>query len=273
MLKRSLFILAGFVAIVGCNPQPPVVDVIPPPEPTEHFIDQYYYVQFTWGKNQDTITIQTDGDTLDLNDSTLLNLVFDVRNEPVYDSTGNSVDPLEPPFPKKDWHYAPSSNFTPYMLIKSIADGDLDGIDKYGRNIFQLSFPWTVRKDTFGFWDIQDYLNNPSITEGSQKWGRIGNNILGDTIWNQDAQDGAMISYTDTGGVVWESDNHPTFQPFGYFQLDKVQFNSHDGYSYNVVTGQFAVRLYDAFGNSRDMKNGKFRMRILSDIELSEEPK
>jgi len=144
-------------------------------------------------------------------------------------------------------------------------------LDLAARDIVTLAFPFST-KDTLAFWDIQDYIDNPSIREDFIRWGRVGNNDIGDTLWNNDAQEGAVISYLDTAGVEWRSDNPPTFQPFGYFRITEVEANLKDYQSYNIITGDFSVRLYNDNREYKDMKNAKFRMRIITDIELGPEP-
>ena len=139
-------------------------------------------------------------------------------------------------------------------------------------DIFTISFPWFT-EDTLAVWDVEDYLNHPEVKEGQVRWGRIGNNTFGDTIWNNDARAGVVISYIDTGGVEWRSDFTPTFQPFGYFVISSAKPNLQDGKSYDIIEGEFAVRLYNKFKQWRDIRYGKFRMRLFDDIEFGPEPK
>lgn len=237
--------------------------------------------------------------------------VFDFKNEVVLDTTAAELlEEGEKPM-KIHWHYAPTVALFNYTTRDFIDEDDNDkedpyweflndpykldlrekilnpGFDPYKvdpedtdeeaeayKNIFFMSFPWLVKNDTLGFWDIAEYLENPSIKMGSVRWGRIGNGLTKDTLWNNDASDGIMIHYRDEKGVVWESDNDPTFQDGSYFVIDKKMHRNSangDGRSYFVIQGQFSAMLY----NDRKegiRATGEYRVNILDDVELSAQP-
>ena len=276
MLKKLLILFLVSVTLAGCeDPVPVVIDVpIVKPPVSKHVIDTYYYVQFAWGKNQDTITLEVPDDTSDLSDFDYHALVRELKSEPIIDTT----DKINIEWPEVDtvgWHYAPGGSLMPdifVQLMRSEQNATPEEAEAATKNIITISFPYEVKGDTLPYWDISDYLVNPSLVKGPVKWGRVGNNIFNDTIWNQDVQAGAMISFIDDQGRVWESDNHPTFQPFGYFELTQVIYNNRDGRSYGIIQGEFAVRLYNELVEYKDMRDGKFRIRILGDIELSPQP-
>ena len=280
MFKKPLLVFICASLLWSCEDQTPnLPDIsVPPPEPSIHIIDNDLYVQFTLGKQADTMTYEVLDDSTQWQPTDFINLVGDARNEEVFDTAGSSVDQLFPPFAKFGWHYAPYTT----MITKEYHDLLLDvsdpsvvvdpiELDLAARDIVTLYFPFS-KTDTFAFWDIQDYIDNPSIREDLIRWGRVGNNSIGDTLWNNDAQEGAVVSYIDTAGVEWRSDNPPTFQPFGYFRISNVEANLNDYQSYTIITGDFSVRLYNDNKEARDMKNAKFKLRIVSDIELGPEP-
>lgn len=279
-MGKSFRILQAFALIAylnSCKPpvEPPDVIIVPDPEPTIHFIDQFYYAQFTWGKVTDTITIQEYTDTsLTASDTnSFYQLSYELQSLPMIDTTGvdNNTDVKD--LDTIGWVYAPSACMFPYYYVQYQKGNATDRtFDQVNKNVFRISFPYVQKKDTLPFWDIQDYLDNPSIVEGAINWGRVGNDSPADSLWNVDARNGVMISYTDHRGETWESDNKPTFQPFGYFQIDSVYANRRDELSYNIIVGRFAARLYNSVGYYKDMKNGKFRMKILTDIELGPKP-
>ena len=280
MLRKTFVVIVCISMFWSCKDQTPnLPDIsVPPPEPSIHIIDNDLYFQFTWGKPADTMTYEVLDDSTSWQDSNFVNLAGDVRNEEVFDTAGSSAEQLFPPFPKFGWHYAPFTRLVTKKYRDLIIDNanpnvivDQIEIDEAEEDIVTLYFPFSIT-DTLAFWDIQDYIDNPSIREDFIRWGRVGNNTIGDTLWNNDAQPGAVISYLDTAGVEWRSDNPPTFQPFGYFRISKVEANLKDYESYNFITGDFSVRLYNDKKESKDMKNAKFRLRIISDIELGPEP-
>jgi hypothetical protein len=279
MLRSVLYFVLVGVVLSACKDQTPEItqNPPPPPEPSIHIIDNYYYAQFTWTKQGDTHTYEVLDDTLTWTDSSFVNVVYDARSEEVYDTVGAAEKLIEPDKRLKiGWHYAPSTSMITNLLYgyRNAPLGEEPALEELvdaTRDIFTISFPWS-NKDTLAFWDIQDYLDHPVVEKGQIKWGRIGNNVLSDTIWNQDAREGVVISYIDTAGVEWRSDFWPTFQPFGYFVITDMQPNLRDGESYDIITGEFAVRLYNKYQQWRDMRYGKFRMRLYSDIELGPEP-
>lgn len=260
--------------ISSCKPvvEPPEVIIVPDPEPTQHYIDQFYYAQFTWGKSTDTITMQEPLDTSSVDTSRFYQNAYELLSLPIVDTTGVDENTLVKDLDTIGWVYGPSAAMVPFRLEEFLRGQSDRTLEQVTRNVFRISFPYTQKNDTVPFWDIQDYLDNPSVVEGSINWGRMGNGNPLDTLWFNDHRDGVMISYTDRNGEVWESDNKPTFQPFGYFQIDSVYANFRDGLSYNIVSGQFAARLYNDVGYFKDMKAGKFRMRILTDITLGPKP-
>lgn len=280
MVRKTLVFFACALMLWSCQDQTPnLPDIsVPAPEPSIHIIDNDYYFQYTWGRQADTMTFEVLDDSTQWQPTDFVNVLGDERNEEIFDTTGSAAEQLFPPFPKFGWHYAPytrliTKNFRDLLL--DVADPNIivDAIelDLAARDIVTLAFPFSTM-DTLAFWDIQDYIDNPSIREDFIRWGRVGNNDIGDTLWNNDAQEGAVISYLDTAGVEWRSDNPPTFQPFGYFRITEVEANLKDYQSYNIITGDFSVRLYNDNREYKDMKNAKFRMRIITDIELSPEP-
>lgn len=276
ILKNLLILFLASTMLAGCeDPLPEVVEVpIPKPPVSKHVIDTYFYAQFTWGKEGDTITLEAPDDTTDLTDFDYHSLVRELKSEPVID-TSDKINIEWPEVDTVGWHYAPAGVMMPNIFVemnRSEQNPTPEEVEAATKNIFTIAFPFEVKGDTLPYWDISDYLDNPSIEKGPVKWGRIGNNVFADTIWNQDVQAGAVVTFVDDRGEVWESDNHPTFQPFGYFQLNKVEFNNRDNRSYGIVTGEFAVRLYNDNGEFKDMRGGQFRIRILGDIELTEQP-
>ncbi len=279
MFRKTIVLLTCASLFWSCRDQTPnLPDIsVPPPVPSIHIIDNDLYFQFTWGRQADTMTYEVLDDSTLWQPSDYINLVGDVRNEEVFDTTGSAAGQLFPPFPKFGWHYAPLTTLITKNyrdLLRDISNDEAveqEVLDRAARDIVTLYFPF-ITSDTLPYWDIQDYIDNPSIREDFIRWGRVGNNILIDTIWNNNAQEGAVVSYIDTAGVEWRSDNPPTFQPFGYFRISKVQPNLKDGQSYNLIKGDFSVRLYNKNRESKDMKNGKFSLRIISDIELGPEP-
>lgn len=279
MFRHIAFFLLLTGVLVSCKDQTPEVtqNPPPPPVPSPHIIDNEFYVQFTYGKAGDTMTYEELDDSTLWADSNFVNVVLDIRSEEIFDTTGASENQLEPPYPKIGWHYAP----TTMMISKTLYDyqnaepgeepAPEDLLDA-SVDIFSISFPWST-DDTLAVWDVEDYLNHPEVKEGQIRWGRIGNNTFGDTVWNNDARDGVVISFIDTAGMEWRSDFKPTFQPYGYFVVSSQTPNLEDGKSYDIIDGEFAVRLYNKFQQWKDVRYGKFRMRLYDDIEYSPEPK
>lgn len=267
-------IVISVLYISSCKPvvEPPEVIIVPDPEPTQHFIDQFYYAQFTWGKITDTITMQEPLDTSSVDTSRFYQNSYELLSLPMKDTTGVDKNTLLADLDTIGWVYGPSATMVPFRFEEFMRGNSDRTLPQVSKNIFRISFPYVQHHDTVPFWDIQDYLDNPSIVEGPINWGRIGNGNPLDTIWFNDQRNGVMISYTDNNGEVWESDNKPTFQPFGYFQIDSVYANFRDGLSYNIISGRFAARLYNSVGYFKDMKGGKFRMKILTDITLGPKP-
>lgn len=279
MKRNLLFVLLTCLFFVSCKDEPPEVLVVPTPEVPDTKIDQYFYVKFGWGKTSlnDTIVMEVPDDTIETEwvpERDYMNLVEELRSEPVFDTTNAEIlDPED--IEKIAFHYAPSSVFYPRDLIelqRSNANPSVEELEAVNAGIFTISFPWYVKGDTLPFWDIQDYLDNPSIREDDIPWGRIGNNIDNDSLWNIDGRTGVVISYLDEDGVLWESDNPPTFQPFGYFVIHDVWYNNRDDESYNIIVGECAARLYNDRGEFKELRGGTFRVRILGDIELSPQP-
>jgi len=276
-MKVKFFTIALCVlALTACKDDPPpVIITVPEPEIPDTRIDQFYYVQFAWGKTsqKDTLTFEVPDDTTtwDL-EKDYMNVAMDIRNEVVYDTA--DADELDPPYAKKGWHYAPTSFFYPRKYVEYLKQPSSNPEEYQAayQHIFSISFPWLIKGDTLPFWDIQDYLDNPSIVKGNIPWGRIGNNEPGDTIWNNDARNGVVITYIDENGEMWRTDNPPTFQPFGYFVIKRVSTNTHDSETYNIIEGECAARLYNSLGYQKDLHGGKFRVKILTDIELSPQP-
>ncbi|MEX2595739.1 MAG: hypothetical protein WEC59_02330 [Salibacteraceae bacterium] len=284
MKKSIVFMVLSSLAVTallfsGCKEQPPIVieNPIPPKEPSNHKIENYYYVQFEVGKNRDTSTYQVPDDSTSWENDTYFNYVHEERNEPIFDTT--DMEELDDPDEriKIGWTYAPTTTMLKkryHELLFPGEDGDIpdqEEIDMYDNDYFSISFPWST-KDTLAVWDIEDYLNNPSIKKGQIKWGRVGNNEYNDSLWNNDAREGVVISYVDTAGTEWSSDNWPTFQPFGYFVINQVEANYRDNGSYDIITGEFAVRLYNEYQEVKDFRSGSFRLRILGEFERGPEP-
>lgn len=282
MLKKIFIGLVLMVAMIACREQPPdvIIDPIMPPEPSKHIIDNYYYVQYTLGRQRDTFTYEILDDTTQWGDTTWYNYVSEVRSEEIYDTVGaEDLEDYDERI-KTGFTYAPTTTVLQKRYHEILFPGIEDPIpdplevEEFNDDYFSLQFPFNDLTDTVAFWDIEDYLNNPSLDEpGLIAWGRVGNNNLEDTIWNNDARPGVVISYTDTAGVEWRSDNWPTFQPYGYFKLETIEPNFRDNQSYDIINGEFAARLYNDEQAFIDMYFGKFRLRILGDIELSPEPK
>lgn len=280
MKVKFLTLAVCALALSACKDDPPpVVITVPEPEIPDSRIDQYYYVQFAWGKTsqKDTHTYEVPDDTSSWDlEKDYMNIALDIRNEAVLD-TANADDLDEgDPIPKDGWHYAPTSFFYPRKYVEYMKDpsGDAEAYAEAYQNLFSISFPWILKgpADTIQFWDIEDYLENPSIVKGNIPWGRVGNNVFEDSLWNNDAYTGAVITYVDESGEMWRSDNHPTFQPFGYFVIKSIITNDRDKETYSIIEGECAARLYNSIGYYKDLRGGKFRMKILTDIELSPQP-
>lgn len=257
--------------------QDPVVTIVPEPVVSDNRIDQFYYVQFAWGKTslKDTLTFEVPDDTSSWNlQRDYMNLAAETRNEAIVDTS--LVGEVDPPYEKIGWHYAPASFLYPRAYIEYLEKpgGNPEEFKKVNKRIFSISFPWVLKgtENASAFWDIEDYLSNPFIAEGNIRWGRVGNNEEDEVIWNNDAQNGVVISYIDENGELWRSDFHPTYQPFGYFNIRKVSINDHDPETYNLIEGECAARLYNAVGYHKDLRGGKFRLKILTDTELGMQP-
>jgi hypothetical protein len=282
MLKKICLGWVLMMAVIACREQPPevIIDPIMPPEPSIHIIDNYYYVQYTLGRQRDTFTYEILDDTTQWADTTWYNYVHEVRSDEIYDTVGaEDLEDYDERM-KIGYTYAPTTTVLRKRYHEILFPGaedpipDPEEVEEFNDDYFSLQFPFSDLTDTVAFWDIEDYLNNPSLeAPGLIRWGRVGNNELEDTIWNNDARPGVVISYTDTAGVEWRSDNWPTFQPYGYFKLETIEPNFRDNQSYDIISGEFAARLYNDQQAYIDMYYGRFRLRILGDIELSPEPK
>jgi len=298
-MKRKL-ILFGFCLslLVGCTDDPPIVIIAPPQEPPVTLIDNYYYAQFGWGKSSkgDTVTIEVPDDTLgsdtvpfvwDMRRDFMLN-AFEMRNEKIIDTT--NAEEVDVPL-AWGYHYSPAAYFYNRGLYEYLRDDfsndpvsfeyylledefDIDNEDQrlVHQDIFGIAFPWKIKGDTLPFWDIQDYLDHPSIHEGNVNWGRVGNNKTQDTLWNNDAYTGVVISYVDNDNVEWRTDNPPTFQDGSYFLITDKKVNQRDGQTYYIISGEFAANLYNKNGEYKQAKGGKFRMKIMTDVYLGEQP-
>lgn len=285
----AALISASACSLVGCNDDPPIVIIVPPSETPKSRIDQYFYAQFQWGKAafKDTITMEVPDDTSSLTKDDKWDLLTDfynvpseIKNEPILDTAEADIaDYLY----RVGWHYAPSTSFftrKSFLVYdqESPAPEDITGAYK---NIFTISFPWkreleNLAVDTLPFWDIQDYMSNPSIHVGDIKWGRVGNNIFSDSLWNNDAYTGVVVSYVDSSGTLWSTDLPPTWQdgsPPSYFQIKKLYRNDKDLESYYIMEVEFTARLYNKSGAQRLAAGGRARMKILTtDIELGPQP-
>lgn len=241
---------------------------------------------------------------------------WDMKHEKILDTTGWSAeleweyydeykDLLEDDYPDflEDalpigYHYAPATFAYPrgiYDFLREDEDATFDeefplNVDfetdpeaeltrdqEYYKNIFGLIFPWNIQGDTGGFWDIQDYLDNPSAIPGTINWGRVGSEEWAykpDTflMWNSDAYSGVVISFTDEQHVEWRSDNHPTFQDGSYFVINKRILNQRDGLTYYIIEGEFSVKLYNPNEEYKQAKGGTFRLPVLADVELEPQP-
>lgn len=285
MKAFHLAFMAGFLAI-SCDDLPPEVIRVEDPETPKSKIDQYYYVQFQWGKpsNRDTITMEVPDDTAALNaDGTwdllndYYNTVFELKNEPIRDTT--DADILDFHY-RIGWHYSPVTMLytrSAELTRRQGTSAPADELEDALKSRFAISFPWKILGDTLPFWDIEDYFANPSIREGIVQWGRDGNNIEADTLWNNDAYTGIVLSYTDTAGVEWRTDNPPTFQqgePKSFFYINSITRNTRpDEPGFWVIEGEFTARVYNDGQTQRLMHGGKFRLPLLTDdIELGEQP-
>ncbi len=311
----SLAVSSLIVLLDSCKPQPPEVIIIPDPPTKRNVIDNYYFVKFGWGgnKSEDTIVMEVPDDTLGTDTSAFewnlerdfAQATFDYRHEFIRDTT-NLVEVLEDGeyVYAAGYHYAPanffysrgleehfrSGNASAGSMEEAYNKGDLNlapinfgdeedawGEERYHRNIFHIAFPTRIDNDTLPYWDIEDYIYNPNLKEGSVKWGRVGTQKMRiDTlildVLNQNAVEGVLISYIDEFQVEWRTDNYPNFQNGSYFQLNDISLNQRDMESYWVVEGEFAATLYNEIGESRKCKAGEFRMRIISDVELAPQP-
>lgn len=296
-MKRKIFLFGFALALlVGCTDDPPIVIIVPPQETPVTLIDNYYYAQFGWGKpsNKDTVTIEVPDDTLgsdtvpfvwDVKRDFMLS-AFEMRNEKIIDTTNAEEEDVHLAW---GYHYAPAAYFYNRGLYEYLRDAndpvsfenyllgeeydeDKDEERLVYQDVFGVAFPWNIKGDTLPFWDIQDYLDHPKIVKGPVNWGRVGNNKVQDTLWNNDAYTGVVISYVDNDNVEWRTDNPPTFQDGSYFLITDKRINQRDGLTYYIITGEFAANLYNSNGEYKQAKGGKFRLRILTDIELGEQP-
>lgn len=299
MKHQFIVLLLAMGVLVGCEDEPPVVIVVPPSETPVDVIDQYYYVQFGWGKPSkgDTVTMEVPDDTLGT-DSTAyewsmkkdyMQWSFDLRNEKIIDTT--NAEELDN-HKAVGYHYAPATflyrrelheylkekhpqaplSFETYLQEEMFNPLDEAELEVF-KSIFHISFPWKITSDTLPFWDIQDYLDNPAVRRGAVNWGRVGNNnLIEDTIWNNDAYTGVVLSYIDENHEEWRTDNPPTFQDGSYFVIKDKQVNTYDHQTYYIITGEFQANLYNNRGEYKQAKGGKFQLRILTDVELGEQP-
>lgn len=286
---RFTFLLALVAVLSGCKDAPPstvVTDPIPAPVPSPHIIDTYYYVQFTWGRGNrnDTVTMEIPDQGNGWTNDQYVNIVNEEKSEVIL--RPNELDSTI--YDTVGWCYAPQSIMYPYDYAVQFEDEDNsiydlpeplknpptseeDKVSAYNK-IFWMSFPWR-NKDTIQFWDVADYLSNPYIKEGATVWGRVGNSIPNDSVFNDDQRDGVVLHYIDEEGRLWESDNPPTFQPFGYFEIEERTQNFRNGRSYFEFEGKMAARLYNSVGEFKELKGGIFRVMIMDDITLSDQPK
>jgi hypothetical protein len=240
---------------------------------------------------------------------------FDLKHEKIHDTTGwsaelewDSGDEFKDLFPDDyndfrdeaipiGYHYAPATFCYPRGLRGEWVDNsggsfeeiypqevdvnpeatEKDYLQKYYKNIFGIIFPWNIDTDTSAFWDIQDYLDNPSAKIGNQKWGRVGAEewiYYPDTflMWNNDAYTGVVISFTDDQHIEWRSDNYPTFQDGSYLIITDRILNQRDGLTYFIIEGEFTVNLYNDNGEFKLAKGGKFRLPVLADVPLDPQP-
>ncbi len=195
------------------------------------------------------------------------------------------------------YHYAPGTYIYPRGLQKYWMDLSEEGFESlypedidfnpepdendflanYYKNIFGLVFPWSIDSDTTAFWDIQDYMDNPSVKTGNVNWGRVGAEewiYFPDTalMWNSDAYTGVVISFIDDQHVEWRSDGHPTFQDDSYFVIKQKILNQRDGVTYYIIEGEFSVFLYNEFGENKQARQGSFRLPIITDVALDPQP-
>lgn len=280
-----------------------------PPEITPTtVIDNYYYVQFGWGKSSrgDTVTLEVPDDTLgtdsgafewDLDLDCMLTS-YEERNEQVLDTTNADELDEEDIFPI-GYHYSPATFMYPRrlhnFLREDFEEGPTESLfpryyddemfdpeeDEQGDderkayvNVFGMHFPLAI-DDTLPYWDIQDYLDNPSVQIGDVRWGRVGSSTehnYSDSLWGNDAYNGVVVSYVDENNIEWRSDNPPTFQDGSYFVINKKIVNQRDGRTYFIIEGEFRANLYNKFGEYKQAKGGKFRLPILTDTELGEQP-
>lgn len=294
-------ILAAAIVLLsllnGCKDPAPaevVLNPIPEPEPSRHIIDTYYYVQFLWGRGDrvDTTTFEIPDEGESIDDIEYINLVKELRSEPVLEP--NELDSTV--YDTVGWHYSSATILYPFSYAKhypeELPDNDdnvilrselhdpldlpgtlpVEGIDSLFTNVFWMSFSRVEEDIKQQYWDIQDYLLNPYINVGSVKWGRVGNNIVADSLFNSDAREGVVLHYIDDANMLWESDNPPTFQVNSYFEVEEKTQNLRDGQSYFIIEGEMQARLYNQWGESKELRAGKFRLRIIGDIELSEPP-
>ena len=72
---------------------------------------------------------------------------------------------MEEAYNKGDFNLAP---------INFGDEEDAWGEEGFHRNIFHIAFSTRIDNDTLPFWDIEDYIYNANLKEGSVKWGRVG---------------------------------------------------------------------------------------------------
>lgn len=299
MRNQFIVLLLALGVLTACEDEPPVVIVVPPSETPVDVIDNFYYVQFGWGKPSlgDTVTMEVPDDTLGT-DSTayqwklkkdFMQTSFDLRHEKIIDTT--NAEELDEHL-AVGYHYAPATFLYTRGLHEYLREKHPQapvGLERYleeelfnpleeaelevFKNIFHISFPWKITSDTLPFWDIQDYLDNPSIREDFINWGRVGNNnLIEDTIWNNDAYSGVVLSYIDENHEEWRTDNPPTFQDGSYFVIREKEVNIRDNQTYYIIRGEFSANLYNSRGEYKKAKGGKFQLRILTDVLLGEQP-
>ncbi|GAB4374704.1 MAG: hypothetical protein Kow0075_00600 [Salibacteraceae bacterium] len=286
MKVKFIIIYALILTISACDDKPPQVHDVPDPPVPPTKIDQFYYAQFQWGKPslKDTITMEVPDDTIGTEtepyewnyDYDYMVKAKELRNEPMYDTAGaKHWDPDDEIQPEKyGWHYVPAAEFITRKWFELKLSGDIspEDYEAYYGNFLTIAFPWRIKGDTLGFWDIQDYLDHPMMKTGYLQWGRVGNNVFSDSIWNMDAYTGVVITYIDENGEEWSTDNPPTFQDGSYFYVKRLSFNNHDNTTYYLMEGEFKAKLYNSYGEYKEARGGKFRIPIMTQIELSDKP-
>src|SRR5690606_33248992 len=142
--------------------------------------------QFTWGRVEDTFTLQEPDELIygveGLSyDTVWANVFMEAMNVAVIDTMDTDI-----PIRNKAWLYCPATSFYRGQYLAEVLKKDDPKLGEFNQllydslenNSLTISFPY-VTDDTLQFWDIKDYIANPTISRGQKNWGRIGDEEKG----------------------------------------------------------------------------------------------